>query len=82
LSSRDNTQACEINTKKTAQEVVITSRASAVAPHNALVLKTNFIHSTFQNKQNVTIKNVIIFSLTFLAVLMGGYFFFKKRKAN
>lgn len=61
-----NSNNCQINTKKTSQETVITSRAEQVAAHQALVIKAEFKTSTFTNKHAISVKKLFAVSAGFV----------------
>jgi hypothetical protein len=72
---------CEISTKKSANESVVSSKAVNVAAHQALVMKLDFAPSTFANSKGFNFK-LITLSLSLLVILGAGglYFLRPKRK--
>jgi hypothetical protein len=71
---------CEISTKKSANESVVSSKAVNVAAHQALVMKLDFAPSTFANSQGFNFK-LLILSLGMLAILsVGGLYFLRSKR--
>jgi hypothetical protein len=54
---------CQINTKKSSSETVVTSQAKNLKPHQALVLKIDFRSSTFKNKQTSPLVKLVLLLL-------------------
>jgi hypothetical protein len=60
---------CIVNTKKNAQETMITASASPLAAHQALVVKLQFKPSTFTNKHAVSTRKLLLISAV---IIFGG----------
>jgi hypothetical protein len=63
---------CRLKTKKSPQETVITASASALAAHQALVVKLQFKPTTFTNKHAVSTKKLLLISAALISAGMVG----------
>jgi hypothetical protein len=70
---------CQIQTQKSSQTSVISSKAKFLDAHQTLVLKADFQPSTFTSEQGITIKNLLIGAGILLALGLICWNLFYKR---
>lgn len=74
--------ACQIATQKASQETIITSKATNLLAHQALVVKMDFKPSTFTDKKPSIARNLVLGGLALATTTSIFYYAFLRKKTR